>query len=204
MSKKNYVKCKYCANKYEDPDHNAYENPCHLCKNSGIVPDPKEILCNLCGEYMCPLGTYSEQVPHGLYDAKVMGGYESYHLFDTTTYIFSFCEKCLRNLFVQCKIKPIIYDTDIVNGTYSREEIWEEDQAAYEYRLWYDTGGHHQAYINGKCNCVKDCPNDAIYTVLLSKDFSEDAVCEEHAPKYNKTINATLVKFIPNILKAFL
>jgi len=109
---------------------------------------------------MCPIGTMNEQIPHGLIDAQVTGGYDSYHLFDMTSYKFNFCEKCLRQLFMQCKIKPFISDVD--GGDHTTEDAWNIDQEYYEYRLWTDNGGRHQAYINKKCNMKKDCPNDAV------------------------------------------
>jgi hypothetical protein len=198
--KHNYIKCLSCDNRFNLNKDPLYwkENPCEFCKNTRQVIDPKEILCNLCGECMCPLGTMNEQYPHGLHEAKVDGGYDSHHLFDLTSYTFSFCEKCLRALFNQCKIKPVIFDSiDHTNKT------WEEDQKQYEYRIWKDEGGHHQAYLNKKCNFEKDCPNEAVYTQLVSDEFTEDCCCEVHKSKFNYG-NVKFTKFIPNVLKAFL
>lgn len=149
---------------------------------------------------MRPLGTMNEQYPHGLEDVKVTGGYDSYHLFDCTTYTFSFCEECLRKLFNQCKIKPKVEDTiDLHPIAYA----WQKDQEAYEYRVWKDEGGHHKAYMEKRCNSVKDCPNRAVYTLLHSGDFSEDSSCEEH--KLTKCYsNTRYTKFISPALRAFL
>jgi hypothetical protein len=203
MKKHTYVKCQGCAWQLENfPDRDWAEHPCPRCKNTRQVINPEEILCNLCGECMCPLGTMNEQYPHGLHEAKVTGGYDSYHLFDMTTYIFSFCEKCLRKLFNECKVKPAIYDTSF-EGELTQEEQWDKDQEAYEYRVWKDEGGHHQAYLNRKCNFVKDCPNEAIYTQLISDDFTESCSCEEHK-KLWAYANSKLTKFVSNILKPFL
>ena len=201
--KHNYVKCHGCAWRLEQmSDYDWRTNPCKQCNNTREVIDPKEILCNMCGETMCPIGTHNEQIPHGLHEAKVTGGYDSYHLFDMTTYIFSFCEKCLRRLFNDCKVKPIIYDTSF-EGDLTREEQWEQDQEAYEYRLWKDEGGHHQAYVNRKCNFVKDCPNTALYTQLISGDFTEGCSCEAHKDLWGYA-NSSLTKFISDTLKPFL
>lgn len=198
-----YVKCQSCAWQLENfPDRNWAENPCRQCKNTRQVINPEEILCNLCGECMCPLGTMNEQYPHGLHNAKVTGGYDSYHLFDMTTYIFSFCEKCLRRLFNDCKIKPSLYDTSF-EGELTSEEQWDRDQEAYEYRVWKDEGGHHQAYLDRKCNFAKECPNEAIYTQLISDEFTENCSCEEHKKLWSYA-NSKLTKFIPNVLKPFL
>ena len=200
---KKLVKCLHCKWRVESyPDHNWNESPCRKCNNSRLVVDPLDILCNLCGETMCPIGTMNEQNPHGLFEAKVTGGYDSYHLFDLSTYKFSFCEQCLRKLFNQCKIKPLVYDTTI-DGDMLDEHNWLKDQEAYEYRVWKDEGGHHQAYLDRKCNAVKNCQNEAIYTHLVSDQFTEDCTCEEHK-EFWMYANSKLTKFIPNVLKPFL
>ncbi len=198
----NYVGCQSCAWRIQQKGYDPETEWCKRCKNTRQVRDPREILCNMCGECMCPLGTMNEQYPHGLFEAKVTGGYDSYHLFDLSQYVFSFCEKCLRQLFVQCKIKPLILDVNIGGGILG-EDNWEHDRSSYEYRLWKDGGGAHLAYLNGKCNVVTNCPNEAVYTHLVSGDFTEDACCEEHKDErlYG---NTKLTKFIPNVLKPFL
>jgi len=176
--------------------------------------NPDELLCNLCGGPMCPhevkmSGTWQSDVRHGLVDAKVVGGYESYHLLDMNQYTFSFCEQCLRKLFVQCKIKPEVhrmnFSSGLVGDLEEREEYpWEDDQKSYEYRVWCDDGKHHQAYLNKKCNAAADCPEKAFYTVWLSDHFTEDSCCEEHTSRWRNCVNAKLVPFIPNVLKPFL
>lgn len=115
-------------------------------------------------------------------------------------YTFSFCEKCLRQLFMQCKIKPQVDEMNFDGG--AMEDSWEADQEAYEFRLWRDNGGHHQAYLDKRCNVKKDCPNRAVYTRLINNDFSEECCCEEHKRKDGGSIKH--VKFISNILKPFL
>jgi hypothetical protein len=197
--KPNLVPCNRCSH-WADEDRRT--RTCSGCNNSKLALDPKEILCNMCGGSMCPLGTHNEQYPHGLHEATVSGGYDSYHLFDCTSYIFSFCEQCLRQLFIQCKIKPKILDSGI-DGEGTDEESWERDQKAYEYRIWKDNGGFHQAYLDRKCNFEKDCPNEAIYTQLISDDFTEGCCCEEHKKLYGYS-NSKLTKFISNTLKPFL
>lgn len=198
-----YVECHHCKWQLENyPDRDWAKDPCAQCKNTRKVIDPKEILCNMCGESMCPIGTHNEQYPHGLHNAKVIGGYESYHLLDMNRYTFSFCEKCLRQLFIQCKIKP---DVDEMNfGGGSTEDSWEADQEAYEYRVWKDNGGHHQAYLDRKCNLVKDCPNTALYTRLYRGEFTEDCCCEEHKDRWYHSNYSSNTKFIQNMLKPFL
>lgn len=199
-----YVKCNYCAWELEQGVRDWIARPCSRCANTRQVVNPKEILCNMCGESMCPditvlSGKWWSEEPHGLYQAKVSGGYESYHLLDLNTYNFSFCEACLRKLFNQCKVKPEIYDA------IDHSPIpWEDDQDIYENRIWRDDGGHHKAYLERKCNRHRDCNKEAVYTVMLSDEFTEDSACEEHKKYWNDCVNAKLVKFIPNVLKAFL
>ncbi len=205
-TKHNYVECHNCKWRLEhQPDFDWAKNPCRRCNNVREIIDPKEVLCNMCGEGMChnievPSGLCSTDDPHGLYDAKVQGGYDSYHLLDMNEYTFSFCEKCLRQLFIQCKIKP-----DVVYIAGGHDEYgWKQDQEGYEYRVWCDAGYHHQAYLDRKCNIVKDCPNRAEYTRLCNDHFDEDCCCEEHKPDYSGRGSYSLTKFIPNVLKPFL
>lgn len=199
-----YVDCHHCKWQLENvPDRDWVDYPCKYCNNTRFIINPKEVLCNMCGECMCPYiktrsGTWSSDDPHGLYNAKVQGSYESYHLFDMTNYTFSFCEKCLRQLFNQCKVKPVV--SDYANF---EKRSYEDDLEMYEYRVWKDAGGHHQAYLDKKCNFVKDCPNRAIYTQLINDDFTEDCCCEEHKDRWGYA-NSRLTKFIPDVLKPFL
>lgn len=180
-------------------DERRREEVCEQCNNTRKTVDPSTILCNRCGECMRPLGTSNEQYPHGLEKAEVTGGYDSYHLFDCTTYKFSICEKCLRELFNQFKIKPTVIDR---MGS-DEKEPWALDQTAYEYRVWKDEGGHHKAYMAKLCNSVKDCPNRAAWTLLQSGNFSEDCACEEHKTTRCYS-NTRLTKFISPVLRAFL
>lgn len=196
--KHNYVACQWCVNY---TDNMRRESPCERCKNIKTVIDPKEILCNMCGGYMSGiLGTPNEQAIYGLYNAKVSGGYDSHYLFDMTEYTFNLCEKCLRQLFMQCLIKPGIHE--FVGG--DQEANWETDQRAYEYQEWKKTGGHHQAYMNGKCNTIKDCQNDAIFTLMLHGEFTEECACQFHSEIYQTYGGEQLVDFISHTLKPFI
>jgi hypothetical protein len=199
MNKKyNYVKCNHCAHW---DNENRRKLLCDQCNNTCEVIDPKQILCNRCGERQRPFGTVNDQYPQGLENIKVTGGYDSFHLFDMTSYIFSICEKCLRELFNQFKIKPEIIE--IMRDDDSEQDLWAQDQDAYEYRIWEKDGGFHNAYVNGKCNFKKDCPNNAKYTQLISDSFTERCCCEEHKDLFNY-MNSKLTKFIPQVLKPFL
>jgi len=198
------VDCNYCK---DWDDKRRMYSECSVCHGKQQVPDPKELLCNLCGECMCPLGTHNEQCPHGLFEAKVTGRYDSYHLLDLNTYIFSFCEKCLRKLFIQCKIKPLVYDTNIVTGELEGEYGWDQDQESYEEILWRNSDGPHQAYLNKKCNQRKNCNNDAIYSMFYNSElelrFTEETSCEEHKPFF-RPANKIAKPYVSPKLKPFL
>jgi hypothetical protein len=188
-----------------------FEKLCDSCNNSGIIIDPKERLCNNCGECLCPLDTISHSDPHGLVNARVTGGYNSYHLMDCTSYVFSICEKCLRQLFINFKIEPTVNEVDFWSDNDDGRSSWDKDQESYEFRVWKDNGGYHQAYLNRKCNEVKDCLGEAIYTVLYhDQEYSEKCCCQKHASLYDWTKlapnpnNYRLVPFIPDTLKAFI
>lgn len=193
-----YVKCKICAN---SPDY----AECAYCNGTREVIDPKEVLCNLCGETMCiseNCHDYTSQIPHGLIDASVSGGYDSFHLLDGTNYSFSFCELCLRKLFIQCKIKPVI-------STYfpsSHSSSWEEDSYLYEYRVWQKNNGPHIAYENGLCNIYLNCKNKAKYSQYYYSEFSEVCACEDHKSKLEVYSGSdyTIGPFIKSSLKPFL
>lgn len=197
--RQDFVVCKSCAHWGEDTRN---KHTCTHCANSLLVQNPLTILCNLCGGGMCHPEGYNDQIPFGLHKAKVIGGYDSTHLLDMNAYIFSFCEECLRKLFVSCKVKPDVYVADF-NGDCAEEYGWDKDQESYEYSLWLNVGGPHQAYMNGLCNRAKECPNKAKYTRFLYDEFTEDACCEEHKPirEYRHT---KWVRFIPHTLKVFL
>lgn len=195
-----YIDCKRCAHWTMET---RYKEHCGICHNTGKAIEPKEILCNLCGECMfspIALDSVGYETPYGLFDAKVYAGYNSFHLFDLNKYTFSFCEACLRGLFIKCKIKPDIRDVGF-DGENDMKIEWDKDQTDYEYRMWVDSGGKHDAYVNGLCNSIKDCPNKALYSNLNYHDeFSEDCSCEEHKDEmYGK-----VVPFICDMLKAFL
>jgi hypothetical protein len=192
----NLVACTRCA---LWDDKRRYFEACSFCHNTKKVIAPETVLCNMCGGPQRPLGTHNEQYPHGLEKVSVEGGYDSYHLFDCTSYTFSFCEKCLRELFTKCKIPPTVCcRLDPIDSPTNYAQDLEE----YEYRLWKDNGGHHQAYLNKTCNLKKDCHNKAVYTRRINGDFSEDCSCEDHKTQDGGSYKN--VKFIPNVLKPFL
>jgi len=99
---------------------------CRNCDGKGIRRTRESWRCNRCGGGLCPTTDMNHDVPHGLVEAKVEGGYSSPHLSDTRTYRFSICEACLRTLFGTFTIPPRV-------GEYmalSREEIGEAEPYA--------------------------------------------------------------------------
>ena len=198
--KKNYIKCNQCAYRVEQPDYDPHEELCRSCNNSRLVIDPKDILCNMCGGGMCDIPHEPDnQVPYGMHNHKEVGSYSSPHLTDTTTYTFSLCELCLRNMFNHFKIPPTM-------GSYMHMPIptWQEDQEYYEERMWRESNEPHDAYMAGKCNAVKNCTHNAKYSVYFDNEFSEKCVCETHKSHYDSWSGANLKRFTQDDLKPFL
>lgn len=163
--------------------------------------------CNMCGESIYikyNVTGKEEKTLGGIENIQVVGGYFSEYLLDMNCYTFSLCEKCLRQLFMQFKVPPHVCDINF-SGTELREIPFVEDQKAYEYMTWQRNGGHHQAYLNAKCNMIKECSNDAKYSFSFSEGhFSEDCSCEEHKDRYKNVINAERTNFLPNHLRIFI
>ena len=198
--KHNYVPCLQCAYRIEQADYDPHTELCKTCNNTRTTIDPKEILCNMCGNSMCLIqDSPDNQMPYGLHNEEVRGHYSSDHLNDTTIYTFSLCELCLRNMFNQFKIPPTM-------GSYMRMPVstWEEDQEYYEGKIWRQSGGQHTAYMEGKCNAVKNCGQTALYTIYLDSEFTEYCACEEHKNAWEHCSKPSLVPFIAHHLKAFL
>ena len=98
---------------------------CHQCSGTGFIRSRESYICNQCGGPLCtqdyPDGYDTSKdpdfyTPNGLVEHSITGGYSSTELMDLTTYTFSLCERCLRNLFNQFKIPPHVsvynYDKD--------------------------------------------------------------------------------------------
>ena len=188
MKKNKYISCYHCVSLYGVVDRD-----CKVCFGTGKIEDTKDAKCNLCNEY---LTLEDSIVPQGIYNINVTGGYFSYYLFDDTTYTFSLCEKCIRNMFSNFKIPPKVSDR---HGTIS----YKKEKKRYDYMIWVDNGGASEAYLNGKCNFIKNCKNKAIYSQFISGKFTEKCSCEKHKKLHNYS-NSELRQFIPNNLKSFM
>jgi len=161
----------------------------------------------MCGESMSIAMTEFPDQPEynlGLTEVTVNGQYYSTHLLDTNCYQFSLCEKCLRNMFEQFKIKPLIYDSFASSHLSQINWTYEKDKEIYEYQIWREEGGLHQAYLAGKCNAIKNCSNDAVYTIFYEDEFTENSCCETHKKIFERDKFVNFSKFIKNELKIFL
>lgn len=161
--------CQVCKTARESGELRVALN-CHSCKGTGIKRKPTTYVCNVCAQSLCP---DNRGEPHGLVDCEVEGGYDSTALSDSTTYRFSICEACLRNLFGSFKIPPAVQGL----GT----SDYEEDYTYFMDSEWRRAGGHLQKLADGLCNEHKDCPHPAEFRVFNTGHLSDLALCKEHA-----------------------
>ncbi len=106
--------------------------PCEACDGTGREKLPEEVFCNRCGK-TCDKGDINPNLnfpprhdSYGLIKAKVSGGYHSDSLCDMTTYTFSICEGCLKELFDSFKIPPAVWD-DMTGSQEVYNPNWKED-----------------------------------------------------------------------------
>jgi len=173
---------------------------CSGCENTRFIDDPASHICNMCGERTRPLGTMNEQYPSGLEYAEVAGGYDSTHLLDGHSYKFSLCELCLRKMFNQFKIPPVIND-------YMMQEAnpqWSDDQKSYEHAQWISSGGQKEKYKTNICNANKDCSNASKYSIYNDNQLTEYCLCEDHKDEYQYYHGYVLGKFVPFKMRNFL
>lgn len=127
-----YEPCPACGVARVDQDF-ATAVACRTCKGTGIVRTRDSWVCNACGGCLCPSDSANHDVPFGLVDAKVSGGYNSPALSDCTNYKFSICESCLRKIFDGFVVKPEIseYHLGVLGGDdVATDERYEEEAAA--------------------------------------------------------------------------
>lgn len=79
-----------------------------LIKQEVEVEITEDIFCNKCGESLKV--NNDPLIFCGLAEMKYSGSYHSHIFSDGDEYTFSLCEKCLKNIFDECKIKPKYYD----------------------------------------------------------------------------------------------
>lgn len=189
MKYTNCLACKELRESNDDADL-ALATKCRDCDGKGVVRAPESYLCNNCGDSLIPLDMEKDckPSPYGLVEKTVSGGYFSDYLWDCTTYTFSLCEKCLRNLFDQFKIPPQI-------GGYmgGGAETYEEDSFYHQERLWRKAGGRLEKLKQGLCNARSACQNPAIYRIFCSSSITDECCCEEH--KTNQCLNYEFIPF---------
>lgn len=170
-----YIPCKSCS-EWSIPKK--IGKICKLCNNSGFKYNPEFVKCNSCAG---PMTTkYNSNHIYGLQNIKCSGGFYSEHLSDLTNYQFNLCELCLRNLFNSFIIKPNV-SSSFNKDMYENMSSYEDDKKHYDLKIWKENGGAHQAYLNEKCNAIKDCPNLAVYSLFYddNEDFTENSFCED-------------------------
>jgi len=189
-----YTNCLACKELRESNDDSdlVLATKCRDCDGKGVVRTPESYLCNNCGESLIPLDMEKDckPSPYGLVEKTVSGGYFSDYLWDCTTYTFSLCEKCLRDLFDQFKIPPQI-------GGYmgGGAETYEEDSFYHQERLWRKAGGKLEKLKQGLCNDKSFCQNEAKYRIFSSSDLTDHSCCEEHRVNNENCMNYEFVNF---------
>lgn len=191
-----YEACQSCAQYRADGNWDEAISCCS-CEGKGALRRPESFICNSCGDTLNRDG-----FPGGLIDATVSGGFNSWHLFDLTSYTFSICEECLRALFTSFAIPPAIHESMTTRGIDDLEPTYEEDLDYYKYRLWRHVGGHKQKLLTGACNHREYCTAHAEWRLLVDGELSGNAMCDEHRPHYENNINGRLVPALSVPLEA--
>lgn len=180
-------------------------NNCPECNGTGYIVDPDTILCNNCGGTMLPVD-YNNNINYaigkytcGLTNITAIGDYESYHLNDMTDYHFNLCEKCLRNMFGQFKIKPYVnnFNADGVD--------YKADEKIYKMRLWCDSEEYKVAAKNGFCTRSIKCKNKAVFSISeKGSGFSYKTSCKSCFDKNkNLPLNFKIYPHVPFVYAQF-
>lgn len=149
-------------------DQERYTHKCHYCNNTGVVLDPKTVLCNNCGDCM----SIGHHAIYGMDDLSYNGGYDSEHLSDMTNYRFKLCEKCLRSMFEKFKIKPLVY-------SFGSKISYEEESFFNKRAIWRNSPAFDLAAKKGKCNFTPNCRNKAFYSISEKKSgYSNETCCK--------------------------
>ena len=150
---------------------------CDRCRGSGHILNPRWVTCNMCGGDMSCGSEHEETSMYGTGPLSVSGGYLSPHLTDTTSYHFAFCERCLRTIWSQCKVKPRI---DFYMG--DGESTYEEDHSYWINRMWREGGGELRKLPSGLCTHDESCQGSGENIYLISGSICDrERYCSEHA-----------------------
>lgn len=187
-----YINCPGCAYwKYVTLE---MRKPCDFCSDTGKILDPKHIVCNNCGDQLSEHPIHPDSYSH-----EVRSVADSKWLTKRTKYTFRLCEQCVRTMLDSFKIPPSVCDTE---GNH--EQSYESEVELFLTNKWLKEGGKHQAYLDGKCNERRKCPNSAIYSLFIGGKFTENSLCEQCSKNYFKIKDFELKPFVPNDLRAFL
>lgn len=78
------------------------------------------------------------------------------------------------------------------------------DKKDQDYQLWKNSEAYNQAYLNKICNKIKNCPDEAIYTILWhDENWSNNCCCKFHKERIVDN-NCKYVRYIPPHLKILL
>lgn len=146
--------------------------------NREDIKQPSDnIFCNKCG-----MSCLNMQGGHnGLIEAEVVGGYDSTHIDDGDVYIFSLCEKCLREIFDDCKLNPhagnYMFAEDA--SRIDRHKYWGPDV-----KLWEDFSPEeiekfkkdmsHPEYFGTLHSWLKEYPRDELIVYLYDLERKPD------------------------------
>ena len=171
---------------------------CHRCKGTGVVRTRESWICNGCGGGLCPAYRAVDpntEIPHGLVDARVEGGYRSPALSDTTTYTFSLCEHCLRKLFDTFKVPPRIGECRLGGGA-DREDVMEyAEEAAGRREQIAENRAQHEEFerrvAEGRCTVRDHADGGALMPycarkgiAVVDNGWDKRPVCAHHLRNY--------------------
>lgn len=197
MNNEWFEHCPACARDREKGNFLA-AGGCRACDGKGFRRKAETYVCNGCGGSMCATkGRPDGDSPFGLVEAKVSGHYDSDHLLDGTSYMFSLCEGCLRKMFREFKVKPVVFN--YMNG--DDTNTFARDEAYYQVRMWRDANGHREKLTTGFCNATPGCTERAVVRHFVSGYMTDEAYCPAHAESHtclnSRWVDETLCTSIP-------
>lgn len=180
MSEETLVACEQCAEARVEQDFISAKG-CQTCGGKGYHRAHDSFHCNNCKASLqaFPDSGFAEQ--EGLVEASVSGGYMSRSLFDGSTYIFSLCEACLREMFDRFQTPPTIKGW-LPGGA---GQTYAEDQAAHRRRVWRRTSGPSERFAKRVCNFEEGCSLPAEFVRFQSGRMVPECVCKNHVSHAN-------------------
>ena len=191
--------CSDCANNTYCNNHNSYYRP--------FNPNFINLLCNSCGENVYNATNYkntNEKELREEYFVKIQytGGYNSDYLTDTIGYDCFICEKCLRNMFDNFKIKPYTRREQVFEDTDDYDNSYNEDSEYFKNKKFKESPKFIENYRNKICNMYYSCKNKAIYS-YKRVDYNGNSKiidlcsCKKHASFYFNDPHLIQIKYVP-------